>query len=79
MSNPILLPDLGAPEATFSLWFVSPGDPIYEGDRIAEVIVGAATVDVVSPADGRLQEVFAQPGEPLRPGQPIGSLVDDPA
>jgi len=76
MRSPIVVPEFGSAEVTFSLWLVSPGDSVYEGDRVAELLVGAATVDIVSPLDGRFQEALAQPGERLGLGQTLGFVVE---
>lgn len=72
MRRPIVLPDLGPGEVVFSLWLPRVGDHVYEGDRVAEVLQGAATVDVLSPAEGRLAQTLAQPGDLLQSGQQIG-------
>lgn len=72
MQAPVVLPDLGAGPARLSLWFADPGDPVYEGDRLVEILVGGATFDVPAPATGRLTERHALPDDPLRPGQVLG-------
>lgn len=76
MRSAIVVPELGAAEITFSLWLVSAGDAVYEGDRIAELLLGAATVDVLSPVDGKVREVLAQPGDRIRSGQTLGFVED---
>ena len=45
---PITLPELGDPRAVFSLWYVRPGDRVFEGDRVAEVLIPGATFDVLA-------------------------------
>ena len=70
----ITLPELGADPVVFSLWFVDPGDAIYEGDRVAEVLCNGATFDVSAPATGRFTEKRALPDDPLVPGQVLGVL-----
>jgi pyruvate/2-oxoglutarate dehydrogenase complex dihydrolipoamide acyltransferase (E2) component len=74
MRTPIVLPDLGAATATLSLWFVEPGDHVYEGDRVVEVLLGGATFDVPAPATGRLVDRRALPNDALRPGQVLGEV-----
>ena len=71
---PITLPDLGAPRAVLSLWYVRPGDAVFEGDRVAEVLIPGATFDVPSPATGTLGERFALPNDPVNPGQVLGLI-----
>ena len=70
----IILPELGAAPAVLSVWFADPGDNVYEGDRLVEVLVGEATFDVSAPATGRLAEKRALPDDPLRPGQVLGVM-----
>ena len=75
MSKPkaaIVLPDVGAAPVVLSAWFADPGDLVFEGDRLVEVLVGAATFDVSSPATGRLAERQARRNERLIPGQVLG-------
>jgi pyruvate/2-oxoglutarate dehydrogenase complex dihydrolipoamide acyltransferase (E2) component len=56
----------------FSLWFADPGDAVFEGDRLAEVLANGATFDVASPATGKLVERLAWPRDLLTPGQVLG-------
>lgn len=72
MRVPVRLPDLGADPARFGLWIVEAGEQVYEGDRVAEVFLPGASVDVVAPATGRLVERLAWPRDPLVPGQVLG-------
>jgi pyruvate/2-oxoglutarate dehydrogenase complex dihydrolipoamide acyltransferase (E2) component len=68
----IILPDVGAAPVVLSAWFADPGDAVFEGDRLVEVLVGGATFDVSSPATGRLAEQRARLNERLVPGQVLG-------
>jgi pyruvate/2-oxoglutarate dehydrogenase complex dihydrolipoamide acyltransferase (E2) component len=77
MQAPIVLPELGAAPAVLSVWFADPGDEVYEGDRLVEILVRGATFDVASPATGRLQEKLAWPNDRLATGQVLG-LVEVP-
>ena len=74
MARPILLPDLGAATARLSLWYVRPGEAVYEGDRVAEVLVPGVTFDVAAPTSGVLRERFALPGDAVSPGQELGTI-----
>ena len=69
----IVLPDLGA-SAVVSLWYVQPGERVFEGDRVVEVLIPGATFDVAAPATGVLQERFVQPSERVTVGQPLGVI-----
>ena len=72
MRKPILLPELGAAPAVLSVWFAEPGETVYEGDRLVEILVDGATFDVSSPASGRLLEKWVFPDESLQAGQVLG-------
>ena len=68
------MPDLGSADAVVSLWYVRPGDPVYEGDRVVEVLIPGLTFDVPSPATGRLRERLILPRDRVAPGQVIGTI-----
>jgi pyruvate/2-oxoglutarate dehydrogenase complex dihydrolipoamide acyltransferase (E2) component len=72
MQAPIILPELGAAPVVLSVWFADPGELVFEGDRLVEVLVGGATFDVPSPATGHLAVRLALPNDPLAPGQVLG-------
>ena len=78
MTVPVVLPELGGLPATLSLWLASPGDPVIEGDRLVEVLVGpTATFDVSAPATGRLIEQLAGPRDRLTAGQVLGTVEEE--
>ena len=54
-----------------------PGDFVFEGDRLVEVLVGGATFDVSAPATGRLAEKRVFLDARLQPGQVLGSVETD--
>jgi pyruvate/2-oxoglutarate dehydrogenase complex dihydrolipoamide acyltransferase (E2) component len=72
MRTPVVLPDVGAAPVRLSLWFSAPGDLVFAGDRLVEVVVAGATFDVSAPATGRLVERHAWPRDVLAPGQVLG-------
>jgi pyruvate/2-oxoglutarate dehydrogenase complex dihydrolipoamide acyltransferase (E2) component len=72
-SVPITLPDLGSP-ARFSLWLVQPGERVYEGDRVAEVLIPGAAVDIHAPASGSIVEELTRRGDTLVIGQVLGRI-----
>jgi pyruvate/2-oxoglutarate dehydrogenase complex dihydrolipoamide acyltransferase (E2) component len=83
MRSPILMPDVTGPESSgeppiLCLWFAQPGDQVYAGDRLAELLLDGTTFDVSSPGTGTLAEKNAWPGERLAPGQILGWIVEDP-
>ncbi|MBY0455767.1 MAG: lipoyl domain-containing protein [Gemmataceae bacterium] len=74
---PIVLPDLGSPRTTFSLWHVRVGDRVHEGDRVAEVLIPGATFDVPAPVTGVLVEQVVRPNDPLATGVVLGAIEAD--
>jgi pyruvate/2-oxoglutarate dehydrogenase complex dihydrolipoamide acyltransferase (E2) component len=77
MPVPITMPELGMPRATLNLWFAEPGELVYEGDRLVEILAGPATFDVSAPATGRLLERFALANDPVSAGQVLGTLEEE--
>jgi pyruvate/2-oxoglutarate dehydrogenase complex dihydrolipoamide acyltransferase (E2) component len=78
MRAEIRLPELGAAPVVLSVWFADPGDQVFEGDRVVEVRVGAATFDVAAPVTGRLAEKLRLPNDTLETGQVLGLVDVDP-
>lgn len=73
----ILVPNLDLPGTplTLSAWLANVGDRVVEGDRVAELLAGAVTVDLESPATGILAEQLVAVDDPLAVGQAIGVVV----
>jgi pyruvate/2-oxoglutarate dehydrogenase complex dihydrolipoamide acyltransferase (E2) component len=75
MQTPITLPDLGGlSEPVLSIWFVEPGEHVFAGDKLVEVLLAGATFDVSSPVSGRLTTKLAWPNERLHAGQVLGMV-----
>ena len=77
MRIPVLLPDLGAERVRLSLWLAQVGDLVYEGDRVAEVLIPGATFDVPAPATGVLRDRLVLPRDPLVAGQVLGVIEEE--
>jgi 2-oxoisovalerate dehydrogenase E2 component (dihydrolipoyl transacylase) len=77
MHLPIPLPDLGATPVTFGLWHVAVGDRVMEGERVVEVRIRGAVIDLPAPRAGIIQEQFARPLDTLQTGQSLGTLEPD--
>jgi pyruvate/2-oxoglutarate dehydrogenase complex dihydrolipoamide acyltransferase (E2) component len=73
MKIPIRISDLGC-EARFSGWFVSPGERVRDGERIAEVLIPGVAIDVVAPAAGVLTDGGRKRSEPLAAGDILGTI-----
>lgn len=74
MPTPLLLPDLGSDRATFSLWHVAVGERVRLGERVAEVLIPGAVVDISAPVAGVLSECRVRPGDALCAGQVLGEI-----
>ena len=74
---PVLVPDPGTPRAVLSLWYAHPGDRVFAGDRVAEVLIPGATVDIPAPVDGVLADRFVMPNDGVVVGQVLGEVWAD--
>jgi pyruvate/2-oxoglutarate dehydrogenase complex dihydrolipoamide acyltransferase (E2) component len=75
-----VLPDLGMGDEpiTATVWFASVGQAVIEGDRLLEVMVGDATVDLPSPATGILARRLVAEDERVETGQLLGYVIESP-
>jgi 2-oxoglutarate dehydrogenase E2 component (dihydrolipoamide succinyltransferase) len=73
----LLLPELGMGETPVvaSVWLVEVGADVIEGERLLEVVAGAATVDLPSPATGRLVELLVDEDDELTVGQRLAVIA----
>jgi pyruvate/2-oxoglutarate dehydrogenase complex dihydrolipoamide acyltransferase (E2) component len=78
MREPIVAPDLGWPHLVVSVWYVKPGEEVFAGDRVVELLLGSATFAIAAPCSGKLIEQRAVIGERVSPGQEIGSIDSEP-
>lgn len=74
MTTPLLLPEMGSPTVTFSLWHVAVGERVRLGERVAEVLIPGAVVDVSAPVAGVLSECLVRVGEALSGEQVLGVI-----
>jgi pyruvate dehydrogenase E2 component (dihydrolipoamide acetyltransferase) len=67
------LPDVGegVAEGEIVRWLVEPGDEVSEDQPVAEVETDKAMVEVPSPVDGHVKELFAEEGEVV----PVGDVI----
>lgn len=77
MRRPVVLPPLGAVPVRLSLWLARPGDHVFAGDRLVEILLAAATFEVPAPVTGRLVEIHAWPGQELHPGHLLGYVEEE--
>jgi pyruvate/2-oxoglutarate dehydrogenase complex dihydrolipoamide acyltransferase (E2) component len=74
----VILPDLGTgPDVPIvvSYWFASPGDEVWEGERLVEILAGPATFDVPAPVTGRLAEIRGREDDRVGPGSVLGLIA----
>ena len=67
------LPDIGegVAEGEIVKWLVKPGDAVAEHQAVVEVMTDKATVEIPSPATGRITDVLAKEGDVV----PVGSVI----
>jgi pyruvate/2-oxoglutarate dehydrogenase complex dihydrolipoamide acyltransferase (E2) component len=74
----VILPDLGTgPDVPIvvSYWFASPGEHVWEGERLVEVLAGPATFDVPAPVTGRLVRIHGREDDRVEPGSVLGLVA----
>jgi len=76
----LTLPELGIDDQpiTLSVWLVEQGSRVAEGEPVVEVLAGAATVDLPSPADGLLAETLVMEDDPIEVGQVLAIVEEVP-
>ena len=72
-ATPILVPDLGTETVTFGIWLVTHGERVSENDRIAELLIPGACVDLISPANGIVLH-GAGTGDIVQRGDMVGAV-----
>ena len=65
-------------EGTVVRWLKGRGDPVEEGEPVAEVSTEKADVDIVSPADGYLSNQAHAEGDVVAVGGALGYVSDTP-
>jgi pyruvate/2-oxoglutarate dehydrogenase complex dihydrolipoamide acyltransferase (E2) component len=77
MRKPVLMPDVGAASAVVSAWFVQPGERVYAGDRLVELLVGGATIDISADQAGVLAQRTASTDSHVTAGQVLGYIEEE--
>jgi pyruvate/2-oxoglutarate dehydrogenase complex dihydrolipoamide acyltransferase (E2) component len=77
MRSRVELPDFGCPGPRLSVWYARVGDTILAGERLVEILVDGATIEVSAPANGRLLECHARPDDYLVAGQLLAVIDAD--
>ena len=73
---PFVLPNLGTAgePITAMAWFAATGGRVLEGDRLLEVMIGDAIIDIPSPATGQLLQKCVEEDDRVEPGQILGYI-----
>lgn len=64
-------------EGTMVAWLKQPGDPVKNGEPIAEVTTDKVDMEVESPYDGVLARIVAEPDDVIAVGEPIAYITSD--
>ena len=73
----LVVPDVGPPEVpiVLSLWLIAEGADVLAGDRVVEIVCGAATVDLEAPVSGKLVKQLADEDAPVTAGMVIAEFA----
>ena len=72
---PLVVPDLTLEgPLRVSLWLVPRGATVLAGDRIVELLAGAATIDLEAPVAGRLVRQFVDEDDTVGPGTVLAEI-----
>lgn len=74
--EPIVVPEcgiLGVP-VRLSLWLVPRGTRVREGQRVAEIVAGGATIDLEAPVAGRLAALLVDEDESVCAGTVVAEI-----
>lgn len=76
MATNVLMPALGfdMTSGAVARWLKKEGDPVKQGEAIAEVDTEKATVEIQAFASGILHKILVQPGQQVPVGTPIGLI-----
>lgn len=73
---PLVVPDLRVSvPVTVSLWLVPRGKRVLAGDRVVELLAGAATIDLEAPVAGTLVEQCVDEDDPVTPGMVVATFL----
>ena len=50
------------------------GERVAAGDRVVEIVAGAATIDLEAPLDGRLIAILRDEDDPVAPGEVLAEF-----
>ena len=62
------------PEGILERWYVTDGDEVMSGEKIAEVRIESALHEIMAPASGRIT-ILTEPNGVVEPGSVVGRLA----
>lgn len=67
----LCVPSFGFPAGmvSVSVWLVSEGASVLAGDRVVQLVAGAATIDLLAPVTGRLARYLVDEDQTVEPGE----------
>ena len=65
-------------EASLANWFKAPGDRVSENDPLVEINTDKVTLEIAAPASGIMLELLKQAGDPVLPGELLGTIDTGP-
>lgn len=78
MRSRVEMPDVGCPHPRLSVWYARVGDLVLAGDRLVEILVDGATIDISAPVNGQLVECHARVDEFVDPGRLLAVIETTP-
>nr|BBH92396.1 acetyltransferase component of pyruvate dehydrogenase complex [Thermogemmatispora argillosa] len=77
MATRVIMPALGMAQETGKIlrWLKHEGEPVQQGEPLAEIETDKATIELEAPASGLLSAVTAREGEDIPVGQQIALIV----
>lgn len=61
-------------EALLDKWLVAEGNVVRAGQPLANVVLIKTSLEIVAPADGRIEKILVPVGDTFASGQPIAML-----
>lgn len=79
MASEVIMPKLGMAmsEGVLVKWLKAEGEPVQEGEAIAEIETDKALVEIDAPATGILRGIHVQPGETVPVGTVLAYILED--
>ena len=72
------MPELqGAEEITVGAWSKKRGEHVAEGETLMEAHTDKVNAEIPSPVSGVIEELLLQVGDPVKPGQPIATVLPE--